>query len=266
MNAANPGLDKSESREGGKLKIFAAALFIALLLHVLPMLIFTPVKKVPEKEQTGRRFTVMVNNVPTAQYDPFDLYYWLKFGDPTLFAVPDYDSGFSAAQKSRQSPLEADDAIHPIQLSLTNPMAFPENRYLFASRSMEHLLQPLTLPMPIPLASAGTGPEIRKEAFPKWTAADGTSLGNLFSDREKIRSLVAKLKPKHATILLLSPGSEPEMPPTIKVGRSSGTPELDMRASGALAAYAGSDKNATLLKKLKYVIVDWGTTGRTPQK
>ena len=266
MNATVSGADCSCSRRGGKLQIFAAALFIAVLLHFLPMFIFTPVKRVPEKEQTDRRFTVMVNNVPSAQYDPFDLYYWLKFGDPTLFAEPDYDSGFSAAQRNRKSPLEADDATSPFQLSLTSQTAFPQNSYLFETRSLGTLLQPLTLPMPFRPASGKTADGERKESFPKWTAADGSDLGNLFPDREQIRKLVLKNKPKHSTLLLLTPGALPQMPPTIKVGRSSGSPELDMKASGALAVYAGSSENRPLLPKLKYVAVDWGNSGRKTQK
>ena len=262
MNAAASGSDRSRPGEEGKLRILAAAFLIAVLLHFLPMFIFTPVKSVPEKEQTDRRFTVMLNKEPSAQYDPFDLYYWLKFGDPTLFAKPDYDSGFSASQKIRKSPLEADDAPAPMQLSLTTQTAFPENHYDFIPRSMGTLLQPLALRMPFPLTLPETGTRERKQTFPKWTAADGTDLGNLFSDQEKIRSLVIKNKPERSTVLLLSRGTTPEMPPMIKVGRSSGSPELDMRASGALAAYAGRTENAALPEKLKYIIVDWGTAGR----
>ena len=266
MNAEASGPAISKSREEGKLRIFAAALFIALLLHFLPMFIFTPLKSVPEKEQTDRRFTVMVNNVPTAQYDPFDLYYWLKFGEPTLFAEPDYDSGFSAYQKNRKSPLDADDSTQPLSLSLTNPTAFPENRYRFDLRNMGRLLQPLHLPMPLRSAPSPSGTKGRNGTFPRWTAADGTDLGDLFNDLEKIRTLVAKHQPKLSTILLLSPGGAPEMPPVIKVGRSSGCPELDIRASGALAAHAAAAGNEAILKKLKYVVVDWGTTGRSMQK
>lgn len=251
-------------RKEGRLRIFALALLIAVALHFLPMFIFTPLKSTPEREQTDRRFTVMVNNVPSAQYDPFDLYYWLKYENPVLFAEPDYDTGFSAWQRERRARLETEDASRPLQLSLTGPIAFPKNQYDFTPRTPEKLLPPLAIRMPFRLA-APARPEKRTTTFPKWTAADGTDLGALFPDGDQIRALVARKEPKHATVLLLTPGRVPELPPTIKVGRSSGSPELDMRAAGALAAFAGSDENRPMLKKLKYVIVDWGNVKRSPQ-
>lgn len=246
--------------------IFAASLLIAVLLHLLPALVFTPVKNVRGKEQTDRRFTVMVNNVPTAQYDPCDLYYWLKYGDPALFAAPDYDSGFSAYLKNRQSHIEADDSIQPMQLSLTRKSAFPENVYSNEPRSMNALLSPLNIRMPFSLAADQDKMTERNEIFPKWTAANGADLGNLFSDKEEIQRQLKKFTPERSTVLFLSRGRTPDMPPLIKVSQSSGNTSLDMLAVGALASYAGAEERGAALKNLKYVIVDWGTIRRKQKK
>jgi len=244
--------------------IFLLILLIALLLHMLPMVLFSTVKTTAGKEQADRRFTVMVNNVPSAQYDPYDLHYWLTYGDPMRFARPDPEDGFTSFLRSRNEAPGMEDSETVQQISLTRALASPENRYEFRLRTPGELLHPLRPPMP------RLAPEQPKEkpsppiGYPRWTAADGTDLGNLFLHDESIPRRVRLAHPKGPTVLLFYKG-ENDMPPHIKVRQSCGNAQLDVLASAALSSYAKEKLGSPELDHLNYVIVDW-ETGRKGNK
>ena len=92
---------------------------------------------------------------------------------------------------------------------------------------------------------------------PLWTMADGTEIGDLFADSPDIMRHIIRSAPTRGTVLQLTPPSEEELPPQIKVVQSCGDTNLDIQAAGALAAYAGAGLSAEQLNRLKYVIVDW---------
>lgn len=246
-------------------QVFLAALLLAAAVHVFPLLFFKPMEKQDAAVETGRRFTVMVGREPTAQDDPFDLYYWLQYGNPTDFSAPDYDHGFSAGLRVRQVKTVELRPIPPESVSLTRKYAYPVNHYFPAPRTPEELLFPL-YPHTLTQTLSASKNTIRQSGRPLWTMADGTELGDLFADSPDILRHIARTAPQRGTVLRLTPSDLPELPPRIQVIQSCGNTELDIQAAGALAAHAGAGLSREQLERLKYVIVDWQTAIRTKKK
>ena len=246
-------------------QVFLVALLLAAAVHILPLLFFKPLEKQDAAVETGRRFTVMVGREPTAQEDPFDLYYWLRYGNPTDFSAPDYEHGFSAGLRVRQAKTVELRPIPPDSVSLTRKYAYPGNDYFPAPRTPEELLFPLYPHLPAQ-TKATSKTAVRQSGRPLWTVADGTELGDLFADSPDILRHIARSTPQRGTVLRLTPSELPELPPRIQVIQSCGNTELDIQAAGALAAHAGTGLSREQLERLKYVIVDWHTAARSKKE
>lgn len=246
-------------------QVFLVALLLAAAVHILPLLFFKPLEKQDAAVETGRRFTVMVGREPTAQEDPFDLYYWLRYGNPTDFSAPDYEHGFSAGLRVRQAKTVELHPIPPDSVSLTRKYAYPVNDYFPAPRTPGELLFPLYPHLPAQ-TKATSKTAVRQSGRPLWTMADGTELGDLFADSPDILRHIARSAPQRGTVLRLTPSELPELPPRIQVIQSCGNTELDIQAAGALAAHAGAGLSREQLERLKYVIVDWHTAARSKKE
>lgn len=246
-------------------QVFLVALLLATAVHILPLLFFKPLEKQDAAVETGRRFTVMVGREPTAQEDPFDLYYWLRYGNPTDFSAPDYEHGFSAGLRVRQAKTVELHPIPPDSVSLTRKYAYPVNDYFPAPRTPGELLFPLYPHLPAQ-TKATSKTAVRQSGRPLWTVADGTELGDLFADSPDILRHIARSAPQRGTVLRLTPSELPELPPRIQVIQSCGNTELDIQAAGALAAHAGAGLSREQLERLKYVIVDWHTAARSKKE
>ncbi len=239
--------------------VFAAALLFALLVHALPLLCFRPLEKRSSTVETGRRFTVMVGHEPTLRDDPFDLYYWLHYGNPSDFSRPDYEHGFSSHLRVREDKTMNLHPIPPFSVSLTRKYADPVNRFFPSARAPEELMPELRPFLRHLNAKNGEGKRIPQETSnrPLWTMADGTEIGDLFADAPDIMRHIIRSAPARGTVLRLTPSGKEDLPPQIKVVQSCGDTTLDIQAAGALAAYAGAGLSADQLSRLNYVIVDW---------
>ena len=243
-----------------RLLILAVSIFSMLL----PAFLFSPVRKAPEKEITDRRFTVMLNQTPTILNDPYDLAYWLIYCDPSSFAQPDWESGFSSFLRGgkRFSAIQRDFADN---LSLTSSFVSPETVFVSENRTPDRLFSRLRPAVPRPLPDLPDKMKKEKPKYPRWNDLSGTDLGDLFGENQKFRSYLRRKTPDDATILRIDRKASEYMPPSVRVAASCGNRNLDMLASRALASAVARNMNSSLFTRIKFVVVDW-TMGTEKKK
>ena len=231
-------------------------LAVSALSMLLPVFLFSPVKKAPEKEITDRRFTVMLNQTPTILNDPYDLAYWLVYCDPSSFAKPDWETGFSSFLRGgkRFSAVQRDFAEN---LSLTSLFASPETVAASEIRTPDQLFSRLRPAITRPFPDLPDGKKKEKPKYPRWTDLSGTDLGDLFGENQKIHLYLRRKTPEDPTILRIDRKTSEYMPPSVRVAASCGNRNLDVLASGALASAVARNMNSTLFTRIRFVVVDW---------
>ena len=251
-----------EKNNSGVFGFLRKSFFLLFILAVsagsmlLPAFLFSPVRKTPEKEITDRRFTVMLNQIPTVLNDPYDLAYWLIYCDPRSFAQPDWEAGFSSFLRGgkRFSAIQRDFAEN---LSLTSSFASPETPFVPEIRTPDQLFSRLRPAIPRPLPNIPDEKKTEKTQYPRWTDLSGADLGNLFGENQKYRSYLRRKAPEGPTILRIERQSGDFMPPSVRVELSCGNRSLDVLASGTVAAAAARNMNSSLFARIRFVVVDW---------
>lgn len=233
--------------------LFILAVSAASVL--LPAFLFVPVSKAPEKEIADRRFTVMLNQTPTIQNDPYDLAYWLIYCDPRSFALPDWNNGFSSFLRGG-SRFSANHKDFEEDLSLTSPFSSPENQYVWKIRTPDQLLSRLRPAIPRSLPEVPSQKKTEKPSYPRWSDFSGKDLGDLFAGDQKYRSVLLRANPEKKTILQIDRNAD-NMPPSVRVYESCGSKALDILASNAFSAAAARNMRSSRFNGIRYAVIEW---------
>lgn len=236
-------------------------LAVSVISLLLPAFLFMPVSKTPEKEITDRRFTVMLNQTPTIQNDPYDLAYWLIYCDPRSFALPDWNNGFSSFLRGG-SRFSASHKDFEEDLSLTSQFSSPENQFVWKIRTPDQLFPRLRPAIPRSLPEDPFQKKTEKTSYPRWSDFSGNDLGDLFEGDRKYRSVLLRTDPKKKTVLQVDRNTG-NMPPSVRVYESCGSKTLDILASNAFSAAAARNmKSSSRFDGIRFVVIEW----KAPEK
>ncbi len=230
--------------------------FLALAVHVFPLLLFKPLPEGSASSMENHRFSIMFSHPESDRNDPYGLNYWLKYGDPTLFLETDQPYSYSSLLKqleSRLEPARETPSVRALFLAEN-----PENP--FSAEKELTPRKPADFPMePVPGIVVPSGMETLPDGQPALcSTSSGKMIRNLFTDPAAAFRVMKKNPPDRPTVIYILPSELPDLPPILRVASSSGNRELDLLASGALTVYAAR-KTPDELKRFKYVIVDWRT-------
>ncbi len=227
----------------------ALILLVAIALHVILFSLFTPIPKSVRERARGSRFTILCSPADVKNNDPYELRYWLRFTDPESFLKPDPVSGFSLIRNLRTlSPPNPEDFQHDLfvlfSMSGTQQNAVPLSRSLkdfdhgFAIPLVRH-----SVPSKIPAA---------EPAYPVWTDEKGqVTLGLFLSDDDALKVL-SRQKSENPTLLQVT--QRKDLPPEVRVLKSSGNRTLDLLADRQLAAFFGNNPTS---ETEKFFTVTW---------
>lgn len=221
----------------------------SILLAILPLLIFRPIKQKSTPPVQKSRFTFMTNT-PTSVQDPHDLVYWQKAGNPMLFAKPDSQYGFSAffkpEQRHRRPGNIADSALPELQKILPAPSLQIETQ-----RTPAELLSDSIYP--VISTEKTTEPLLKTNAPAVAIFEDGTVIPLKDIAEDDLKG--ARLEPAAFHIKQKQNGA----PPEIRLIRSSGNSKLDQLALRQLFLPAAQNKNFNGILR-----VEWDQKGARP--
>ena len=204
---------------------------LTLLLVVLPLVLFRPMKQQKNDQESKGRFTFMTNT-PAESNDKYGLLYWERTGDPMLFAKADFSLGFSAFFKPGMRHFRPDSVEDKNLPEL--PLILPgiEFRPPAARLPFELLHRP-----EIPLVTPAKTGNVTPRKAPLFFLEDGS----LLSIKTELPPAELAAGAENQTVLQVSEQQD-SAPPVVRIVQPSGNPRLDQSALRALSRAAVSDK------------------------
>lgn len=231
---------------------FSALLLIAFAavgLHALLIFLFKPIQTDSHALRTGSHYTVICKPEDLAGKDIHQLNYWLKYMEPETFVKPNDEHGFSMVREMRYY-----DFLQPVkaapELFRRASGTYGADRRSVSVRELADLNSSPQIPVAVPHVKKA---ETVSAQYPVWSDLKGNLIyGLLFKDEASLK-ILRKNEAETSTILSIVPAPEKDLPPEIRILRSSGNRTLDVLAERQLAIYAATAG----LKKENLFLVTW---------
>jgi hypothetical protein len=249
----------------------AIGLLAALAAHLVLLLLFKPMIRSAKPPSSQGRFTLMVNPSNLPSDDPWGIRSALKYGDPTLFAKPDYNSGFSSYIKTRLGsqaeppdlPSEPDLAfagLLPGRFSIQSPallVASLPSGLAFQTEALNPRQAPFSEAPPSPLPSFEP---------PLWLDASFKPLAKVSDASGDIAKALRQFQGKQlddSVLAVRDAGSD--LPPEIRVVKSCGQASLDAMAVRSLMVSIDSLPGLRFQDDSSLILIlKWTSSSRMP--
>ncbi len=237
--------------------ICVEAFIIAVVLHLLLLVIFSP----PKTETQGhnkmyqrismlslKKDSEFINSINT----------WMEFADPTLISKPSEDFGYGVITRHRGfRPLRKSD----VPGTMEKKLEFIDNSKHFNLTSVAASGEP-ALVIPNYLA-----PEIKNSGmpvtrYPRIISARGQVIPDVFVDKKEIAVQLEKSTPGDNTVIEFKAGRVKGLLPRFRIVKSCGVIQLD---NLAVRKMIGSEVLAGLLKENDFasISVRWTEASST---
>ncbi len=213
-----------------------AIAFVTLGLHALLIFLFKPIQDDPHTLRSGSHYTVICKPEDLAGKDIHLLNYWLKYMEPETAVKPNDDSGFSMVREMRYYDFQQPQSMAPELFRKASGISGAEKQSM-PVRELADLNSSPRIPIAVPRLEKPNAVSVR---YPVWTDLKGNLIYGLLFEDEASRKILRKNKAETSTILSLVPAPEKDLPPEIRILRSSGNHALDLLAERQLAVYAAT--------------------------
>lgn len=211
--------------------------FITVALHAALLFLFKPIQTDPHTLRTASHYTVICKTEELARNDMHQLDYFLKYTEPETFVKPNDEYGFSQVRQMRYYDFQ-----HP-RMTLSDLFSRVTGSGNCRENDIASIREPSELAVlpRIPIHA----PQIKEMPpaavqYPVWSDLKGNLFYGLLVKDEGARKILEKNKASSSTILMYLPAKGKDVPPLIRILRSSGSPALDTLAERQLALYAAS--------------------------
>ena len=223
----NDSCRKIRKRAAVPVRTWLLIFLIALLLHLLLLSLFRPLRENVAESSSNDRYVLFFTEVELAgkHADPHRLRYWLHYMDPERILKSDPVSGFSMFSGKVQTS-----APDPAQFHHWMFKPSPMFDFRPADFTSERTVSDFARGAEIPVMGRPSVREMQPAAvrYPVWTDESGKTVAGLFNPDRNSLQLLEKHRSAKPTLLRLI--LRPESFPDVKVLRSCGDLKLDMLA------------------------------------
>lgn len=227
-------VDRLKSRSDGVSFAMVAAILLTILLHATFLLF----KKAPESIKVNSTPPPMVALLPLDSKSETDtsLLKWMDILDPRCFIKPNRACGFSLSlgdDRVEDTPFAPSSRKESFLDSPASPLPLP-------TESEYESLKKLWNYTPLKVTPAEPTLAIPISEYPLWLLDDNSRLPQLFSNPEKIRTLIKSNKPPQEETVLKTWFFDGDFFPKITIEHSCGAPKLDELAIKTLRFRGGN--------------------------
>ena len=231
----------------------AAVLVIALItvgFHAVLLFLFKPIQADTHPLRSASHYTVIWKPEDLAGGDEHQLNYFLKYTEPETFVKPDDEHGFSLVRGMRYYDFQRPRMTVPDLFARVSGSDAGSGQPFAAVRELSDLTIAPRIPVYSPQLKEPVATAVQ---YPVWSDLKGNLFYGLLVPDDGARKILEKNNAASSTILSCLPAKEKDMPPLIRILRSSGNPALDTLAERQLALYVASAG----LQKENLFLVTW---------
>ena len=211
--------------------------FATVAFHAMLLFLFKPIQADSHTLRTASHYTVVCRPEDLAGADGHQINYWLKYMEPENFVKPNDEYGFSMVREMRYYDFQRPRMNIPDLFRRVSGARSGADLALPAVRELAELTAWPQIPVRVPPVKEM---ETASVQYPVWSDLKGNLFYGLLVKDEASHKILEKNKAETSTILTFLPAKETDMPPLIRILRSSGSPALDTLAERQLALYAAS--------------------------
>ena len=257
MTRPSPLLMKQKKNLPAKAVLLIA--FLTVALHAVLLFLFKPIQTDPHTLRTASHYTVICKPEELAGNDMHQLNYYLKYTEPETFVKPNDETGFSQVRQMRYYDFQRPRMILSDLFSRVSGNGDETEKDTVSIREPAALAVLPRIPIHTPQIKETPPAAVQ---YPVWSDLKGNLFYGLLVKDEGARKILEKNKASSSTILTYLPAKGKDVPPLIRILRSSGSPALDTLAERQLALYGASAG----LKTENLFLVTWNRPAAGKEK
>lgn len=211
--------------------------FVTVAFHAVLLFLFKPIQEDSHARRSASHYTVICKPEDLAGADEHQLNYFLKYTEPETFVKPNDESGFSLVRQMRYYDFQRPRMILSDLFSRVSGSRNGMENSPAPSRELGDLTAFPRIPLHTPQVKETAPAQV---PYPVWSDLKGNLFYGLLVKDESAMKILEKNRAESPTVLAYLPGKEKDLPPLIRILRSSGSPALDTLAERQLALYAAS--------------------------